>query len=181
MTSWSNTWNMSFNPDKYHILTTSLRKDRLANPPIYFLNNPLEVVQSFKFLGLTISHDLSVANNILKLASKASCRMDIFHHTKSFLGTPELLSIYKAFISNLVEDTSTFISSSPLWAGSPASHLAQLDAVETKAIKIIGISYDEAESMGLSLCHRRQVGSLSVLFHLLSGLAPSQTHTLPLW
>ena len=59
ITSWSNTWNMSFNPDKYPTLTMSLRKDILANPPIYFLNTPLEKVQSFKLVGLTISHDLS--------------------------------------------------------------------------------------------------------------------------
>ena len=58
-----------------------------------------------------------------------------------------------------------------LLAGSPASHLAKLDAVEI--FKIIGISRDEAESMGLSLRHRRQVGGLSVFPHLLSGVAPS--------
>ena len=33
ITNWSNTWNMSFNPDKSHTLTMSLRKDRLENPP----------------------------------------------------------------------------------------------------------------------------------------------------
>ena len=38
---------------------------------------------------------------------------------------------HKAFIHSLMEYCS------PLWAGAPASHLAQLDAVETKAIKII--------------------------------------------
>ena len=55
----------------------------------------------------------------------------------------------------------------------PCLSLAQLDAMETKAIKIIGISHAEAESMGLSLSTHRQVGGLSVFYHLLSGLAPS--------
>ena len=32
ITSWSNTWNMSFNPDKCHTLTLSLRKDHLEPP-----------------------------------------------------------------------------------------------------------------------------------------------------
>ena len=36
ITNWSNTWNMSFNPDKSHTLTMSLRKDRLENPPSTF-------------------------------------------------------------------------------------------------------------------------------------------------
>ena len=49
----SNTWNMSFNPEKSHTLTHSLRKDRSASPPIYFLNNCLKEVQSLKLFGLT--------------------------------------------------------------------------------------------------------------------------------
>ena len=43
--------------------------------------------------------------------------------------------------------------------------------METKAFRIIGMSRDEAESLGLSLSHRRQVGGLSVFYRLLSGLA----------
>ena len=54
----------------------------------------------------------------------------------------------------------------------PPSHISQLHAVETKAFGMIGISRDEAESLGLSLSHRRQVGGLSVFCRLLSGLAP---------
>ena len=37
---------------------------------------------------------------------------------------------------------------SPLWAGAATSRLAQLDAMESKAFKIIGISRDGAEYMG---------------------------------
>ena len=44
--------------------------------------------------------------------------------------------------------------------------------METKGVKIIVISHDEAQIMGLSLSHRRQVGSLSVFYHLLSSLVP---------
>ena len=52
---------------------------------------------------------------------------------------------------------------SPLWAGPPASHLSPLHVVETKAFRIIGTSCDEAESLGFSLSHRRQVGGLCLL------------------
>ena len=53
------------------------------------------------------------------------------------------------------------------------SHLAFLDAVKSKALKIIGISRDEAESLGLLLSNCRQIGVLSVFYHLLFGLAPT--------
>ena len=72
--------------------------------------------------------------------------------------TPELLSTYKAFIHSSMK------SCSPLWAGYPASHLAMFDAMEAKAFNIMGISLNEAESLGQWLCLRWQVGGLSVLF-----------------
>ena len=68
ITSWSNTWNMSFNPDKSHTLTISLKKHHMANPPIYFLNNPLEEVKSLKCLGLAISRDLCLEKPHLKVS-----------------------------------------------------------------------------------------------------------------
>jgi len=47
VTSWSNTWKITFNPDKCHTHTISLPMDHLANPPILFLkNSPDEVPQS---------------------------------------------------------------------------------------------------------------------------------------
>ena len=117
-------------------------------------------------LGLTICHDLSWENHISNLASKLSHRLGILSHAKSFLGPPELLTTYKAFVCSLMEYCS------PLRAGAPASYLSRLHAVETKAFRIIGISRNEAESLGLSLNHRRLVGGLSVFYPLLSSLAP---------
>ena len=86
---------------------------------------------------------------------------------KSFLSTTKVILTQKAFIHSFME------CCSPLWAGSPASHLAQVDAMETKSSKIIGISHDEAEFMGVSLCHCRRIGGLSVFYCLLSSLVPS--------
>ena len=60
---------------------------------------------------------------------------------------------------------------SPLLAGASTSHLSRLHAVETMIFRILGYSHDEAESLGLSLSHHRQVSGLSVFFCLLSGLA----------
>ena len=135
--------------------------------PIYFLNNRLEEVLSLKLLGLTICHDLSLESHISKLASKASRRLGILRHAKSFLGPSENLTTHKAFIRSLMEYCS------PLWAGAPASHLSWPHALETKTFRIIGISRNEAESLGLSLSHRSQVCGLSAFYRLLSGLPPS--------
>ena len=85
---------------------------------MYFLNNPLKEVVSLNLFGLTISHDLSWASHISKLASKTRHQLGILHHAKSFLGTPELISTKKAFIHSLMEYCS------PLWAGYSATNVA---------------------------------------------------------
>ena len=46
-----------------------------SNEPSYFLGHPLEEVKSLEILGLIISHDLSLANQIAKLTSKANLRL----------------------------------------------------------------------------------------------------------
>ena len=66
-------------------------------------NIPLEEFLSFKLLGLTICHDLSWESHISNLASKASRRLGILRRAKSFHGTPEPLTTYKAFLHSLME------------------------------------------------------------------------------
>ena len=99
-----------------------------------------------------------------KGSSEQVCVYRTLRRAKSFLSPPELLTTYKAFVHRLMEYCAF------LWAGAPASHISRLHAVESKAFWIIGISRDEAESLGLSLSRRRQVGGLSFFYHLLSGL-----------
>ena len=68
---------MSFNPDKSHTLTLSLQNDHLANPPINFLHNPLEEVESLKCLGLTMSYNLSWANHRVVLHTSPESRLSL--------------------------------------------------------------------------------------------------------
>ena len=53
----------------------------------------------------------------------------------------------------------------------PVTLTSQAPSRPSKALKIIGISHDEAECLGLLLSHHRHIGSLSVFSHLLFGLA----------
>ena len=111
------------------ILSLCLSERTVWNPtPIYFPNNPLEEVLSFKLLGLTVCHDLLWESHIYNLASKARRRLSILRRAKFFLGPPELLTTYKAFVRSLMEYCS------PLWAGAPASHLISASRCGNKGI-----------------------------------------------
>lgn len=79
---------------------------------------------------------------------------------------------FKTFIRSLVEYCS------PLWASGPASRFALIDAVESKGFKIIWISHDEPECLGLLHSHHRQIGCLYstasfVVLHPLHSLSLS--------
>ena len=106
-------------------------------------------------------------HHISKLASKAILQFGILHHTKSFIGPLELQHTFKAFIHILWNMALSSTKAGWLTCLTPCT----LDAVEIKAFKICGIFHDEAESMGLSISHHRQVGGLSVFYHLPSVLA----------
>ena len=99
--------------------------------------------------------------------SRITAHLHSFPHcARSFLDQSESLTMYKGFICNLIAYCS------PLCAGTPASHIGFLDAVERKVFKIIWISHNEAECLSLLLSHCRQVGGLSVLYHFLLVLHP---------
>jgi len=108
-------------------ISYSPSQDILANPPI----SP-SILRTFSYSNSCVSHNQPrsfLDKPYLNVGLQISCRLGILHRTKSFLGTPELPSTNKAFIHSLMEYCS------PLWDGSPASHLAQLDTVETKTFK----------------------------------------------
>ena len=95
-------------------------------------------------------------NHLSKFICKAILRC-----AKSFLGKSELLSAYKAFIHNTMEYCTL------LCRGTPASHLALIDAKESKALKLIGMKPSVSDcSCSHSLC-------IPPLDHLLCGLTPS--------
>ena len=103
-----------FQPWKSHTLTMSPQKELLANHPIYFLQKTLEKVSLLKHLGIAISHDLSWADHVSKLASKASRRLSILHCARSFLVQSELLTTFLHSLSSLNFWQPTFIPW-PVW------------------------------------------------------------------
>jgi hypothetical protein len=63
-----------------------------------------------------------------------------------------------------------------VWKGPAKSHLAKLDSIQNKALKILHISEDQAIDYKIHpLKHRRAVASLCVFYRIKSGMAPSDT------
>ena len=68
---WSLCNNISFNPAKCKSMVLSRKKIQTIPPVLNLLGSEIEGVDSFKYLGLTIKHNLSWSDHINKICSKA--------------------------------------------------------------------------------------------------------------
>jgi hypothetical protein len=69
--NWESTWQMSFNPDKCEVLRiTNKRNKIMAN--YYIHGQQLQIVDNAKYLGLTISKNLSWNNHVNNITKKAN-------------------------------------------------------------------------------------------------------------
>ena len=72
--------------------------------PIKIHNTPLEVVESTKILGLTLSDDLKWNEHVLQIVKKARKRLYCLAQLKrSNMGTKELLQFYITCIRPITE------------------------------------------------------------------------------
>ena len=90
------------------------------------------------------------------MANAAACKLSFLFRTKRFFTHTQLLTLYKAQIHSCLEYCSH------LWRGASKHSLNTLDAIQRRAIRLIG---DPAltDTLG-SLAHRGSVSVLS-LFH----------------
>jgi hypothetical protein len=70
--NWESTWQMSFNPDKCEVLriTNKRRNKIMAN--YYIHGQQLQIVDNAKYLGLTISKNLSWNNHVNNITKKTN-------------------------------------------------------------------------------------------------------------
>ena len=69
--SWSNIWQMNFNSSKCHILSIGHHRNKII--PSYVLGSTtLSVVDSYPYLGVTISSDLRWEKHITNISAKAT-------------------------------------------------------------------------------------------------------------
>ena len=161
---------------KSHTLTLSLRNDRLANPGIYFINNSLEKIQSLKLLALTLEP--------WSFLSKPHFKVILQRQLPT--RRPSSSNVLPWYIQALIQLQG--LQSSVWWSNAFPSGLAHLPHTllpltpwKPRPSRLLEFPHDEAESMGLSLCHRRQVDGLSVFLCHSFSLALSAPSMLCGW
>ncbi len=127
------------------------RRNPPALPPLTIMNSTVTAVESFRFLGTTISQDLKWDIHIDSIVRKAQQRLYFLRQLRKFNLPQELL---KQFYSAIIE--SVLCTSITVWFSSATkSDLRRLWRVVRTAERIIGTTLSTLQELYLSRVSKR--------------------------
>jgi len=168
--SWSLTWQMKFNCSKCHILSISRKRNRPLL--LYKLGpDPLSVVSSYPYLGVTISSDLRWNLQVNNVCSKATRTLN-FVKRNIYGCSPEAKALaYTSLVRPHLEYASA------AWDPHTKQNILQLEKVQRRAARFAKNDHRRATSatqlladLGWDeLATRRRNARLVVLFKAIHG------------
>ncbi len=100
---WCNLNNLELNTVKTVEMIVDFRRNPPALPPLTITNSTVTAVESFRFLGTTISQDLKWDNHIVSIVKKAQQRLYFLHQLRKFILPQKLLiQFYSAIIESVI-------------------------------------------------------------------------------
>eukprot|EP00117_Sycon_ciliatum_P049752 scpid9142/ scgid35229/ RNA-directed DNA polymerase from mobile element jockey; Reverse transcriptase len=155
LSRWGVEWKIKFEPSKTQAMTIAHHRQPWQLPGATFDATPVSEAGHLKLLGVTFDSQLTYAQHIRTIRSRAQQRLGFLRKASAILEPPGRLRAYNGFVRPVLEYC-------PLvWLGAPPSHLAKLDQIQRRAIHIIG-----SGSWLPSLSLRRTVASLAYLYKL---------------
>ncbi len=132
-------------------MIVDFRRNPPALPPLTIMNSTVTAVESFRFLGTTISQELKWDNHIESIVKKAQQRLYFLRQLRKFNLPQELL---KQFYSAIIE--SVLCMSITVWFSSATkSDLRRLRRVVRTAERIIGTTLPTLQELYLSRVSKR--------------------------
>ncbi len=122
-----------------------------ALPPLTIMNSTVTTVESFRFLGTTISQDLKWDNHIDSIVKKAQQRLFFLRQLKKFnLPQAHMTQFYSAVIKSVL------CSSITVWFGSASkSDIRRLQRTIWTAERIIGVHLPSLQDLYNSRVKKR--------------------------
>ncbi len=148
---WCSLNNLELKTLKTVEMIMDFRRNPPALPPLTIMDSTVTAVESFRFLGTTISQDLKWDNHIDSIVKKAQQRLYFLCQLRKFNLPQELL---KQFYSAIIE--SILCASITVWFSSPTkSDLRRLKRVVRTAEQIIGTTLPTLQELYLSRVSKR--------------------------
>ncbi|KAK3551680.1 hypothetical protein QTP70_022120, partial [Hemibagrus guttatus] len=134
LAAWCSLNNLELNMHKTVEMIVDFRRNTPALPPLTIMNSTVPTVESFRFLGTTISQDLKWDTHIDSIVKKAQQRLYSLRQLRKFNLPQELLT---HFYSAVME--SVLCTSITVWFGSAIkSDIRRLQRTVQTAERIIG-------------------------------------------
>ncbi|KAK2891549.1 hypothetical protein Q8A73_017214 [Channa argus] len=148
---WCGLNNLELNTLKTVEMIVDFRRTPPALPPLTIMDSTVTAVESFRFLGTTISQDLKWDIHIDSIVKKAQQRLYFLRQLKKFNLPQELL---KQFYSAIIE--SILCTAISVWFSSATqSDLRRLRRVVRTAERIIGIALPSLQELYLSKVRKK--------------------------
>jgi len=131
---------MYFNPDK----SVYMRITHKHNPVLYNYtidNTAIQQVSSTKYLGITISNDLTWSTHINKITSKALSTKAFLQRCLKFCPAHVKLKCYSIMIRPILE------YASPVWSPHTRKDIEQLKRVQRQSARFIMADYSHFRSV----------------------------------
>uniref|UniRef100_A0AAV2K9Z8 Reverse transcriptase domain-containing protein n=1 Tax=Knipowitschia caucasica TaxID=637954 RepID=A0AAV2K9Z8_KNICA len=147
LVSWCSGNNLELNAQKTVEMIVDFRKSTVPPPPPSVMDSPITSVESFRFLGTTITQDLKWEPTISSLIKKAQQRMYFLRQLrKAKLPAQMLVQFYTAIIESILTSSVT------VWfAGATVRDKQRLQRIVRSAEEVIGRSLPSLQD----LCHGR--------------------------
>ncbi|KAK3552708.1 hypothetical protein QTP86_021130, partial [Hemibagrus guttatus] len=175
LAAWCTLNNLELNSLKTVEMIVDFRRNTPALPPLTIMNSTVPTVESFRFLGTTISQDLKWDTHIDSIIKKAQQRLYFLWQLRKFNLPQELLTQFYAAVIESVLCTSITV-----WFGSATkSDIRILQRTVWTAERIIGAPLPTLQELYTSRVRKR---ALKITLdpshpgHLLFDLSPSGRH-----
>ncbi len=147
-----------------------LQEKPSCSPPTYIMNSTVTAVESFRFLGTTISQDLKLDNHIEFMVKKVQQRLYFLRQLRKFNLPQELLiQFYSAIIESVL-----YMSITTWFSSATKSDLRRLQRVVRTAERIIGTTLLTLQELYLSRVSKRTV---KITLKITSSTLPLRTVT----
>ena len=140
LSEWATTWQMTFNAGKCEVLHFST--DGTDCRTLYSLNNTtLASVKTGKYLGVTLSSDLSWSTHIEKTVNKANGLLGMLRRQLKGSSRHTRLTLYKTIVRPCLEYAAV------VWCPSKQTEIAKLEKVQRRAVRWIHGSLSQRDSV----------------------------------
>ncbi len=137
---WELLWDMSFNPSKCQCIHITKRRDVIDTT--YSLHNTqLESVPSAKYLGVTISNDLTWNTHIDNITKTANQTLGFLRRNIKIHSEPLKSTVYKTLVRPQLEYCS------PVWSPHTDTNVHQIESIQRRAARWVKHDYSRTSSV----------------------------------